>query len=118
MRSGTGQHLVDGSIGVGKEVQGEQRGNAAVAIGPARKVVNSRHDKRGSGVSRVLAGVLDEGLSGVASHYRGRIGVTADRVRERARAAPHIEPVNAAGYLQPEHEPGRELAVQRPMKSS
>ena len=55
--------------------------------------------------------VLDEGLGGIAPQYRGWMGVTADRVRQSARATPHIEPVNALGDPQPGYEPRCKLSA-------
>jgi hypothetical protein len=81
---------VNGSLGVGEEIQSKQRGNAAVPFAAAWEASNSGGDESHPGIASVLSSEFDEGLGWIATYDRRRVGVAADRVRKGSRATPNI----------------------------
>lgn len=63
------------------------------------------------GITTVFSSEFDEGGRRIAAHDGRRVGVTTDRIRQRACATPDIQPVNAARDPQPGDELGREEAA-------
>jgi hypothetical protein len=59
----------------------------------------------------MASGELDEGFGGIAACDGRGFGVAADYVRERSRATPNIQPVNAGRNSQPGYELSRELSA-------
>jgi hypothetical protein len=102
---------MNGGFGVWEEIQSEQRSDAAVPPGPAREASNSSGDEGYPRIPGMFSSEFDERGGWIAAYDRRRVGVAADRLGKRPRAAPDIQPANAARDLQPGHEPRGEAAA-------
>jgi hypothetical protein len=81
---------MNGGLGIGEEIQSEQRGDAAVPRSAAREVSNSGGDERHPGIATVFSSEFDEGRGRVAAYDRSWLGVATNRVGKRSGATPNI----------------------------
>jgi len=98
------------AVDIWEEVQGQQRGDAAIAPWPMRQASNASRDEDQPVVAVLLPSKIEERDRGITSRDGRRMSVAAYRVRERPSSTTDIKPVDPAR----DSQPGQELKSQAP----